>query len=282
MADEENRDSKTADDEGGSDNAKSEKDDSSDDSPEEAASAGDKGSGGDDESKGGRAGERISGLIEKNKKLEESNSDLATRMEALETALATGGSKETKKEAASDDNPAIAKLKKLGYSDDQIEAAKLVYQSVAGSTDSELKKELGDLKAELAAGKEKEALNDAIIQAKKNGIEVTSKQIADFRRECQKSSDPREQLLAEAPYPRIIKLMKAEGILDSKEDAGNEEEQEEKPKRKSEPKIPGGKDSRQEKKPAEKSFKYDPGNAMGSMDAIERRVLAKIGADNDE
>lgn len=290
QADDDTRDTSAADDEGGSDNARSDKDDdSSGDDSDQDASAGDVGSGKDDDDsngKGGRAGERISTLVSQNKKLAEQNEDLATRMEALETALAKGGAPESKKDARSDDNPAIQKLRKMGYTDEQIEAAKLVYQSVAGHDDSEVKEEMKRLQAKIAANEEKEALNDAIINAKKNGIEVTPKQIADFRKECLTSRDPREQLLAEAPYPRIIKLMLAEGLLEKKvedkEDAEDDDAEDVKPKRKPEPKIHGGKDSRQEKKPSSKATKYDPGNAMGSLDAIERRVLSRIGSDDDE
>jgi hypothetical protein len=277
---------KTGEEEAGSEDERSDKDDSSDDSPDQDASAGDVGSGKDGEKTGkGRAGERIQKLVDSNKKLEEKNEDLATRLEALETALAKGGAPDTKKEAKSDESPAIKKLKDLGYTDAQIEAAKLVYQSVAGQTDSELKKEVESLRQEIAANKEKEALNEAIISAKKDGIEVSPKQIAEFRKQCLNSTDPREQLLAEAPYPRIIKMMLMDGVISKKQQEDAEEEEageEEQPKRKPEPKIPSGKDSRQEKKPTSKRFQFDPGNPQAGMDALERRVLARIGADDDE
>jgi len=274
---------KTGDDAAGSEDERSEKDDASDDSSDQDASTGDVGGGkDDDDSTGkGRAGERIQILIKSNKKLEERNEDLATRMEALEAALAKGGAPDTKKEAKSDENPAIQKLKKLGYSDEQIEAAKLVYQSVAGQSDSELKKEVETLRNEIAANKEKEALNEAIISAKKEGIEVTPAQIAKFRKQCLESSDQREQLLAEAPYNRIIKMMLMDGLVEKKS-ADADAEEEDQPKRKPEPKIPGGKDSRQEKKPSSKNLRFDPGSPQAGYDALERRVLAKMGADDEE
>lgn len=285
MADDSKRDTKDGSDDADTDNAQSGKDGSSSDDSDQDASGGDVAGGKDgdsdtDDAKGGRAGERIATLVEKNKKLEERNDDLATRMEALETALAKGGSSDSKKDAASDDNPAIKELRKLGYTDDQIEAAKQVYRAVAGQTDSELKKEVKALQLEIAANKEKEALNQAIIDAKDKGIEVTPGEIEAQRQKWAKSKDPREQLLAEAPYSAIIQLMGKKSVKKA-EDEKEEDADESKTERSKEPKVPGGKDSRQEKKPASRVTKFDPGNAIGGMDAIERRVLASIGADEE-
>jgi len=206
---------------------------------------------------------------------------LNVRFEALEAAISSkkdDSSSSTKKES-----DAISRLRKMGYKEDQIEAAKLVYQAVSEQSDSETKKELESVKAQLAANSEKEALNNAIIEAKKSGIEVTPKQIGEFRKQCANSTDPREQLLAEAPYPRIIKMMLMDGMIEKKEDAGDTEDsgdEVEKPRK--DPKIPSGKSSLQEKKPTLKGFKYDPGNAQGSLDSLERRVLSRLGSDDNE
>lgn len=282
LADDDTND-KNADDEGESDDVQSDKDDSSTDDTDQDASAGDIGSGkGGKDDKSGRAGQRITELIEKNKKLEEDRDDLKTRMEALE---AMQSHKKSDKDVSDDEHPAVKELKKKGYTPDQIEAAQLLYKSIQGQSESETKKEIERLNAKIAANEEKEALNLAIIDAKeKYGIEVTVAEIAAQRAEWSKSKDPRKNLLAEAPYEDIIALMKSKEIAKAelaKEQEGDDEDAEVTEARKA-PKIPAGKDSRQEKKPSVKVTRFDPGNPQGSMDAIERRVLARMGADDDE
>jgi hypothetical protein len=282
MADENELD-KTADDAGGSEDEHSDNDEASDDDLDKDASSGDvAGKKGDDDSKSksGRAGERIRQLSKENKDLKERGEDLTIRLEALEAAVSAKKSDDSIDDKKAE-NAAVKRLKKMGYSDEQIEAATLIYQSVAEQSESETKKQLAAVEAKLAANEEKESLSNAIIAAEKDGIEVTPKQIAEFRKQCMNSTDPREQLLAEAPYGRIIKMMLMDGVIEKKAKEDTDDEGEEDKAKKKEPKIPSGQDSRKEKRPTNKTFKYDPGNAMSSMDALERRVLANVAAEDE-
>lgn len=86
--------------------------------------------------------------------------------------------------------------------------------------------------------------------------------------EWEHSKDPRERVLAQAPWKKIVKL-----VLDEDELEEKEAEKIRAKKKKTAKKIDSEKDS--EEKPAperEKRFKWNPGDPMGSREAMMQRM----------
>ena len=255
----------------GDDNSDKKEDDTSDgnaadkktegDDDKKSASTGD--DGGDDGADTGddRKMERIKKLSASKNKLETELQDLKDQNKML-----AGLAADKKEDAPATDDDVLKE-----YDEAQLATIKKLVNKVGGL--GEMQKEIGELKSMLKANKDdQDASADKVerktVLKKYDGI-VDSDELDEMITELNEDADPRIRVLAAAPYETIVRHFRGKEIAQREVDDAIDQ------KKRGGSGVPSGSGDKTPK-PDETHWVYDPGDPIGSSEALDRELASRL------